>query len=68
MNYPDTLSARDIEIIKLMAAGHPAKVIGPKIGLSFETVTKDIAAARRIAKAKNSTALVATALRKGWIK
>lgn len=61
------LSHRELEIVGHMADGTTAKVIAQKTGLTFNTINMFIKMARRATGAKNSTALVATALRKGWI-
>lgn len=62
------LPSRMIEIVSLIADGLSAKEISKKLGISPNTVNSYIAVAMAHACVHRSTALVATALRKGWIE
>lgn len=61
------LTFRELQIVKLMADGNAVKEIAKQLDLSFNSVNMFIKVARRAAGAKNAPALVATALRQGWI-
>lgn len=61
-------TARELEIIKAAADGASAKVAGAQLGLSPDAINSRLQVARRIVGAKTTSALVATALRRGWIK
>jgi DNA-binding CsgD family transcriptional regulator len=60
--------ARITEVVSLIADGLSAKEIAIKLGISPNTTNSYIATAMAITGVHRSTALVATALRKGWIE
>jgi len=62
------LPARITEVVSLIADGLSAKEIAIKLGISPNTTNSYIATAMAITGVHRSTALVATALRKGWIE
>jgi len=62
------LSSRQIEVVWWMAEGKTAAEIGMILGITTYTVQTYIASAKDSAGAHKETALVAIALRKGWIE
>ncbi|MHB0785608.1 LuxR C-terminal-related transcriptional regulator [Bradyrhizobium sp. 5.13L] len=62
------LTAREIEIARLLSNGETAASIAGKIGCTAFSVAMQIKIARRVVNARNSTHLAAVALRKGWIE
>lgn len=64
----DQLPTRLTDIIAMMADGLTAKEMAKHLNISPNTVNSYIAVAMAHAGVHRSTALVATALRKGWIE
>lgn len=64
----DQLPTRLTDIIAMMADGLTAKEMAKHLNISPNTVNSYIATAMAITGVHRSTALVATALRKGWIE
>jgi len=62
------LTARELEIARLLSNGETAASISGKIGCTTHSVNMQIKIARRVVGARNSSHLAATALRKGWIE
>lgn len=62
------LPPRITEVVLLIADGLTAKEIAKRLGISPTTIYSYIATAMAITGVHRSTALVATALRKGWIE
>lgn len=62
------LTARQIRIIALLAAGHIAKEIAVEFGVSVRTIEKHIYEAHKKLGTRTSAGLVAAALRKGLIE
>ncbi|KNY13106.1 hypothetical protein AKG11_31025 [Shinella sp. SUS2] len=62
------LPPRITEVVSLIADGLTAKEIAKRLGISPTTIGNYIATAMAITGVHRSTALVATALRKGWIE
>jgi LuxR family transcriptional regulator, transcriptional regulator of spore coat protein len=60
-------SQRQVEMIQWLANGKTASEIGEILGLSLWTVQKYLDRAKQAAGVRKDTALVATALRNGWI-
>lgn len=61
------LTPRQVECVKLSADGYSQKRIAHALGLSFHTVSTYLRHARDVVGAGTETALVAIALRRGWI-
>jgi DNA-binding NarL/FixJ family response regulator len=59
---------RQLQIIKLLAAGMTREQIGDRLYLSPNTVKTHVQRMLDVFKAKNSTNLVHLAHRKGWIE
>lgn len=62
------LGDRELAIIKLLSHGKKYKVIERDLGLGRSTLDRTIRRAMRTLGVNASTALVAIALRKGWIE
>lgn len=62
------LRTEELAAVTAFANGETAKSAARKLNTSAHVVNNHLQAARRVANAKTTTALVATALRKGWIK
>lgn len=65
---PCPLTPRQIEVLTWMAEGKTAIEIGIIMGLSHFTTTAHMQGAKEAAGVSKDTALVATALRQGWIQ
>lgn len=63
-----SLSDKEIQTIKLVADGKTAAEIGQILGLSRWTVQSRLTAIKDKAGVYKETALVATAIRNGWIQ
>lgn len=62
------ISGRLNQVVVCLAEGLTAKQIARKFGISHYTVNSYIQQARDEAGAKTAAALVATAIRSGWIQ
>ncbi|KQV31128.1 helix-turn-helix transcriptional regulator [Rhizobium sp. Root1204] len=62
------LSARQLEVIKWLSFGKSAEEIGIIMGIKRRTAQAHLAQAKDAIGAGKNTALVATALREGWIQ
>ena len=62
------LSAREAEILQLVAQGYTSKEIASRLYLAKDTIETHKKAMVKKNSVMNSTALVAEALRRGWIK
>ncbi len=62
-----SLNSRQLEIMRWKADGKTTAEIGEILGLSRFTIDTYIERALKATDTLNMTALVATALRKGWI-
>jgi DNA-binding NarL/FixJ family response regulator len=62
------LSAREIEILDLVARGNSNKIIARKLGISDQTVKNHVSAILRKLEVNDRTEAVVTALRNGWIR
>lgn len=62
------LPPRITEVVSLIADGLTAKEIAKRLGISPTTIGNYIASAMAITGVHRSTALVAKALREGWIE
>ena len=60
-------TAREKEILKLIAEGHPNKQIGCVLGISEQTVKNHISAVMRKLNANDRTHAVVLALYNGWL-
>jgi DNA-binding CsgD family transcriptional regulator len=61
------LTPRQLECVKLSADGYTMKNIAYALDLSFHTVNAYLRRAKDLVGVGTETALVAAALRKGWI-
>lgn len=59
---------RILEVVGMLAEGQTAKEIARALGISPNTVNSYVQTARDITGAKNTTAMVACAMRRGWIQ
>jgi DNA-binding NarL/FixJ family response regulator len=62
------LSAREIEILDLVARGNSNKIIGRKLSISDQTVKNHVSAILRKLEVNDRTEAVVYALRNGWIR
>ncbi len=62
------LKPGELEAVQLFADGETAKSSARKTNTSPHSINFRLNHARRVVDVKTTTALVATALRKGWIK
>jgi DNA-binding NarL/FixJ family response regulator len=62
------LSAREIEILDLVARGNSNKIIGRKLSISDQTVKNHVSAILRKLEVNDRTEAVVYALRNGWIQ
>ncbi len=62
------LSAREIEIIDLVARGNSNKLIARQLGISDQTVKNHVSAILRKLEVNDRTEAVVYALRNGWIR
>ncbi len=62
------LSAREIEILDLVARGNSNKIIGRKLSISDQTVKNHVSAMLRKLEVNDRTEAVVYALRNGWIQ
>ncbi|WP_439605470.1 response regulator transcription factor [Shinella sp.] len=62
------LPPRITEVVSLIADGLTAKEIAKRLGISPTTIGNYVATAMAITGVHRSTALVAKALREGWIE
>lgn len=62
------LSARELEILDLVARGNSNKIIGRKLSISDQTVKNHVSAILRKLEVKDRTEAVVYALRNGWIR
>lgn len=63
----DHLSKRQLEIIHWKAAGKTTEEIATIMGISVHTVNTHVERAFKLTNTVNITALVATAIREGWM-
>ena len=61
------LTNREMEILKLLGEGHTAQKIADQLSISIETVRSHRKKMLTKAEGKNTTALVAYCIRKGYI-
>lgn len=61
------LTSSELEIVRRLADGQSAKEIAAVLGRSHFGINANTKIMRRTVDAKNSAALVAMALRRGWI-
>lgn len=59
---------RQLEVIELLSQGKKIKEMAQILGISFHTTGRHMADAFERTQTVNSSHLVATALREGWIK
>lgn len=62
------LRADELEAVKAFADGETAKSAARKLDTTPHAIHARLQAARRVANVKTTAALIATSLRKGWIK
>ncbi len=62
------LSPRQLQCVTLLADGESTKLIAHKLGISTHTVSAYLKMSREKAGVSKETALVAKALREGWIQ
>lgn len=61
------LNETELSIVVRLAEGKTAKEISNDLGLAYTYVSDQMKLARRVAKVSNTRALVAVAVRQGWI-
>jgi DNA-binding CsgD family transcriptional regulator len=66
-SYGDQLSPREIEVVRLLVAGHSVREIADALFLSPKTIDRHVDSARRKLNAPSRVALAATAVEKGII-
>jgi DNA-binding NarL/FixJ family response regulator len=64
---PETLTARELEVLNLLAEGLPNKAIGDRLGISDQTVKFHVASITGKLGASNRTEAVRIAVRRGMI-
>lgn len=62
------LSQRQVKVVELLSRGLQAKATACELHMTTITVNRDIEKAMKASNARNTTGLVATALRQGWIR
>jgi DNA-binding NarL/FixJ family response regulator len=62
------LSCRQLTVIDRLSTGRPVKSVAADLNMTVASVNNDIQRAIHALDAGNTAGLVATALRKGWIR
>lgn len=62
------LSQRQIKVVEKLSQGLQAKAAANDLHMTTVTVNRDIEKAMKASNTRNTTGLVATALRQGWIR
>jgi DNA-binding NarL/FixJ family response regulator len=64
---PERLTQRQSTIVTLISDGHSAKDTARLLGISYRTVERHLDKAKQATNTQNTTALVAKAIRQGWV-
>lgn len=66
-NLPTPLTARELEVLALVAEGHSNKAIGLQLGISERTVKSHLTYIMAKLRTSDRTHAVVTAVRLGWL-